>query len=95
MCHQAIEKMLKALIVELKRKAPSKSHNLRDLAKEAGLKIPKTWETFLFNLNPHYILSRYPDVVRARPYESYNRRIAQGFLKRTGEFLKWLEAKLP
>ena len=43
-CHQALEKILKASIVEFKNKVPPKIHQLERLAMEGGLKLPKGWD---------------------------------------------------
>jgi len=42
-CHQALEKMLKAAIVEFAQKAPPKSHNLDALARLTKLLFPQEW----------------------------------------------------
>ena len=54
-CHQAIEKLLKAVIQEYTDKIPLRTHNLPKLLKQGGLKSPKEKEEFLLTLNPHYV----------------------------------------
>jgi HEPN domain-containing protein len=49
-CHQAIEKILKAIIIE-KGKRPRKIHDLIELLKEANVKLPKELSNFIEGLN--------------------------------------------
>jgi len=94
MCHQCIEKLLKALIMHLKGSIPSRSHNLKMLLEETGLSTPDRIETTLMKLSPHYILSRYPNVAGGPPETIYNLTIAQEFMGETKEVREWLKGKL-
>lgn len=59
-CHQAVEKTIKAIIVE-KGTRLRKTHDLIGLASDADLKLSKDIATFIDNLNPYYNPIRYPD----------------------------------
>ena len=64
LCQQALEKIIKAVIVEVVNKRPAKSHDLIKLAKDANLtdKMPKKWLPELRSLTQYYFLVRYPDI---------------------------------
>jgi HEPN domain-containing protein len=63
-CHQAIEKFLKAILIESGKKIP-KHHDLPDLLKRGGLKYSKEILEFVEELNPYYQPIRYPDIPKA------------------------------
>ncbi len=71
--HQAVEKLLKAVII-LDGKKPPKSHYLDEIARRLGL----TDDFFddLAELAADYMISRYPDVSGSVPYEEYDEEIA-------------------
>jgi HEPN domain-containing protein len=62
MCHQIIEKLLKAYYVKSQNQTPPYTHNLRTLAETSGLSNDMDEETFLFiiGLQPLNIEARYP-----------------------------------
>ena len=60
-CQQAIEKLLKAVIVWQTEQRPLYSHNFWKLWQHiSGLTCPPDIQEALAALNPHYFLSRYP-----------------------------------
>jgi HEPN domain-containing protein len=62
-CQQAIEKLLKAVIVWQTEQRPLYSHNFWKLWQHiSGLTCPPDVQEALAALNPHYFLSRYPGV---------------------------------
>ncbi|MDR0499394.1 MAG: HEPN domain-containing protein, partial [Holophagales bacterium] len=65
MCHQTIEKALKAIISRgcEEGNIPPKTHHLLKLADRAGLfnKMPAKLQTVLKTLNPLHIEARYPE----------------------------------
>ncbi len=91
-CHQTMEKMLKAHIIEQK-KTPRKTHDLIRLVKDSSLEMPKPIVHFLDDLTPHYIPTRYPDVTYKVKFV-YTRRLAQKFLRETERTFQWLKLKL-
>jgi HEPN domain-containing protein len=93
-CHQAIEKLLKAIIAECSNEMPLPTHNFKLLLNQAKLKdIPETKKKFIFSLTPHYIGTKYPEDI-ALLYKQYTRRFAQRLYQQTAEVFKWLRAKL-
>lgn len=86
-CHQAVEKALKAVVIEKTRQLPQRTHNLVDLAKEAGL--PSRHHTFIRELSLEYLVSRYPDAAGAAPADLYDGRASRSILRRSEEVLRW------
>ena len=97
MCHQTIEKALKAVISRdcEEGELPPKIHNLSKLADRANLfeLMSDTQQSLIFELNPLNIEARYPE---------YKKQIAAGLtkescewlLKGTEELLCWIKEQL-
>ncbi len=61
-CHQTLEKILKAAIVRFKNQVPPKGHQLENLARHSGIKLPKeSWNEDLAEITRHFWRVRYPD----------------------------------
>jgi len=90
-CHQALEKILKAAIVELKNTIPSKIHNLDALASETGLPFPEKWNEDLAEITRHFWNVRYPDFQKFT-YTTKD-KIEPTFIK-TKEIFQWILTKL-
>ena len=88
-CHQAVEKTLKATIVE-KNIEIRKTHDLIGLVADAKITLPKEISTFIDNLNPYYNPIRYPDAALEAKL-SYTRAISLNILKNSEEVMKWLK----
>jgi len=73
LAHQAVEKLLKALVAAQGRAVP-KMHFVDELAEQLGL--PPEVRTHIDGLTADYMLSRYPDVSDSVPYEQYDRALA-------------------
>lgn len=91
-CHQAVEKYLKGVIVELGERV-RKTHDLPTLLSDSGLNFPKEILDFMHELNAYYQPSRYPDTALANPL-TYNRLQATKILKLTKTTIKWLQFQL-
>lgn len=90
-CHQAAEKMLKMALVS-KGKELLLTHDLPTLLARAGIKgMPEHLVKLLFDLNPHYIRSRYPDIAYRQPYPRVSRVAARDYLARVSELFVWLK----
>ena len=94
MCHQTIEKGLKAIITKT-GEFPPKIHNLSELSRKASIydKFSDSQKDFIMSLNPLNIESRYPSYVEkinAVLTETKCREI----LSDTEELLQWIETKL-
>lgn len=81
-CHQALEKILKACVVEFANKLPRKIHQLDSIVRDAGLKLPKGWEEELAEITRHFWRVRYPDF---RRYVYTNRASARPTIEKTKE----------
>lgn len=92
-CHQAIEKILKTIIVN-KGKEIKKIHDLIILLKDSEIKLPKNLEEYIDELNPHYQPSRYPDIPYKGPIFKYNKEIAQYHFNKTRTLFLWLTERL-
>lgn len=89
--HQALEKILKACIVEYQNKIPSKLHQLDRLALEARLELPKGWDEELAEITRHFWRVRYPDF---RQYVYTTKEKAQPTIDKTKEVFIWILNKL-
>lgn len=81
-CHQSVEKILKAIILS-KKNNPPKTHDLKELLAQARTGVGKEAKNFILRLNPHYLITRYPDVSGTVGYENYDEKIAIGFVAET------------
>lgn len=92
-CHQAIEKLLKAIITETTEELPPRTHNFQILFQKTNLKMPEGLQKFLYSLSPHYLATKYPEDI-TRLYKSYNPAYGNKTLKQTKELFRWLEQRL-
>ncbi|OGL78688.1 hypothetical protein A3J43_03195 [Candidatus Uhrbacteria bacterium RIFCSPHIGHO2_12_FULL_54_23] len=92
-CHQAVEKILKAVLVE-QGKEVLKIHDLARLALLTEMKLPHEHDDFIRELDPHYTPPRYPDLPsRGRSFH-YNEPAARSYLERTKQLFVWIEQQL-
>ncbi len=92
-CQQAVEKMLKALVIKNIKKFPPKTHDLLKLIELSGIDVDETKKEFLSRLSFYYIEIRYPQEI-ARISKDVNKKIAHEYLKNTKALLRWLKLKL-
>ena len=89
-CHQAVEKMMKAIVVS-HNSMPPRIHDLVALSMKLDIAIPEDIAAALDALNPHYLRPRYPDVPFSRAFQfTYNRRNTQKIIEQTTDILVWL-----
>ncbi len=91
-CHQAIEKLLKAVIIS-QGKRVRRIHDLVGLWEDANLTPNVFVSKFLEELNPYYIPTRYPEAgfkLKVR----YGKRNTLKILQNTREVFKWLRLGL-
>lgn len=86
LCHQTVEKVLKALYIVKKLRLPPRGHDL--------VKLGKTLNTSeimdeLKLLNPHYTIARYPDAANTVPSEAYTKEIVLRCLQAVERIMKW------
>lgn len=93
-CHQAVEKILKAHLVE-QDKEIKKIHDLTVLRVTTGLTIPEKLVRHIDELQPHYLIPRYPDLPFIPKFAfTYNRENAEKIFLKTKELFVWIEGAL-
>lgn len=91
--HQALEKMLKAAIVEFTDKIPPKSHQLDFLLKETKLAVNNIqWFEELAKITQHFWRVRYPDIRLTKAYSSKEK--IKVIVKSFEEVYLWVKNKL-
>lgn len=95
MCHQTIEKILKARWQSLLGTLPPKTHNLAYLIEKTELQqsLPKSFEDFIDELDPLNIECRYPEY-KDQMYKTMNETYSLKILSTTKELLAWIKQKL-
>ncbi|GHV12409.1 DNA-binding protein [Clostridia bacterium] len=97
MCHQVIEKSLKAVIARDCNEAqfPPKIHHLLKLADRAGLyeKMSPEQQAFIKEMNSKNVETRYPEHKQEIAVE-LSAEICDTLIAETEEFLCWIKAQL-
>lgn len=97
MCHQAIEKSLKAIIAGdcIDGDIPPKIHDLSKLAIRAKIfdSMSDTQKDFIEDVNPLNIEARYPDYKNSLALK-LTKPYCQNLIKETEELLCWIKARL-
>lgn len=95
MCHQVIEKMLKAYWSKVLEEPPLKIHALSRLAERSGLDAEMTDEQrdFIDALEPLNIEARYPSY-KDRLLQSLNDDRCRDIINRTDRLRLWIKSKL-
>jgi HEPN domain-containing protein len=93
MCQQAVEKLLKALVVKRTRSFPPKTHDLERLATICSLAPTPEQSELLRGLTAYYIETRYPEDARKIARET-GREKSRSYLRRTKEIMAWLRKEL-
>jgi len=91
-CQQAVEKALKALFLYETEGDVPKSHSLIYLAKNTS--TPEKFHSFLRELTPKFIDTRYPDASVDLPSKIYDAENVKNILEKSKEVLKWIESIL-
>ncbi len=92
LCQQAVEKGLKAYIMNMGKVSPGPVHSLVRLADTAGL--PAGFRPFMRQLTSDYFLSRYPDAAEGAPFSLYKQEDATITLAKSQEVFTWLAARM-
>ena len=97
MCHQAVEKSLKAVIARNcgDDEIPPKIHNLLVLADKAQIytKISENQKVFISQLNPLNIEARYPEY-KDEIAKTLSNQICKQIITETEELLCWIKKLL-
>jgi HEPN domain-containing protein len=93
MCHQVLEKMLKARFVDVCKKTAPYTHNLMLLAQEGKLVdlMSKEQIEFLDSLQHYNIEARYPSY-KEKMLKTLSPESCKKMLAETQEFFKWVKA---
>ena len=92
-CQQAVEKRLKALVIQLAGRMPPRTHNLVRIARLAGLPLPLEREVFLRRLTGFYVRTRYPGEVQTQEVR-VTAELARRYVEQTREVLVWLDQQM-
>ena len=92
-CQQAVEKMLKALVVQNTKNFPPKIHDLVKLLSIADIEANNRKKEFLFKLNFYYLETRYPHEI-SEISKQIKKKTAMDFLDQTKKILKWLKSEI-
>ncbi len=94
MCHQAVEKAMKAVVAST-GVFPPKIHNLKALAEKAGClaKMSPEQIAFLVDLTPMNLETRCPEE-KKKIYDLLTASYSKEILRKTEEFLCWIKAML-
>lgn len=90
LCHQTIEKYLKATVQELTDEIPPYTHNFNTLLEVASLRPPEDIEEKILRLAPHYIPTRYPEELE-KLQEQYTQEATRKYLEDTEQIILWLK----
>ena len=95
MCHQAIEKIMKAYFVKLLDDTPPFSHELPYLASRGGFfdDFSEDQKNFIRQLSPLNIRTRYPEY-RDMLYRQLTQSVCQQILEQTKLLHQWISEKL-
>lgn len=95
MCHQVIEKILKALYAATQKSTPPYSHNLTLLAKDAGIfeELSEDQKDFINLIRPLNVEARYPSY-KERIKQTLTEEKCRDILSQTKEFQQWIKQKL-
>lgn len=95
MCHQTIEKILKAYWTNCLTEVPLKIHSLSRLAEKTELdkELSEEQLDFIDKLEPLNIEARYPSY-KERLMKSLTKEYCTGLLNQTKELQSWIKNKL-
>jgi len=88
---QAVEKALKALYLLRLKEAP-KGHSIIYFAQK--LKLPREMLSSIRDLNPEYLITRYPDMAAGVPAELYDKEIASKHERTARRVLGWVKNQI-
>lgn len=92
LCQQAVEKALKALFLFERKGEVPQSHSLIYLASNTS--TPKNYYSFLKELTPKFIDTRYPDASVDLPSRIYDKQNTARLMKQSKDVLKWIKKRL-
>jgi len=91
LCHQSVEKGLKAIYLKKNNKL-WRTHDLVKLA--ALIDAPKNIIEICNDLNPIYVEDRYPDFSDVIPAKKFAETDIKDFIKKSKKAIKWIKAQI-
>jgi HEPN domain-containing protein len=88
-CHQAIEKTLKMVGIKHNKEIP-KIHDLPRLVHLFEINLKISDKTFIKDLNPFFMQSRYPDLLYP-PLSNPDKTLTKKYLDKTDKLILWLK----
>ncbi|MBU3924414.1 HEPN domain-containing protein [Patescibacteria group bacterium] len=92
-CHQAVEKILKTIIVA-RDEEPKKIHDLVRLGELSKLEFSLEDQDYIKELNIHYQPSRYPDIFYKESTPRYSKENMEHHLEKTKKLFLWIKTKI-
>ncbi len=92
-CQQAIEKRLKAALINITNEFPPKTHDLDKLIELTKIALTTEQRLFLRKLTAYYIETRYPEEVKELS-KKVTKILANTYLKDSEEVIKCIEQQL-
>jgi len=92
-CQQAIEKRLKAALINITNEFPPKTHDLIKLIELTKIALTSDQQLFLRKLTAYYIETRYPEEVKELS-KKVTKILANTYLKDSEEMIKCIEQQL-
>lgn len=89
-CHQALEKILKAIIQEYTDEFPRYTHNFKILWEQGKIPLDEDQKLKLLNILPHYIGTKYPEDIR-KLHQTYSEKFVHKIINDTEELFQWLK----
>ena len=95
MCHQSIEKLVKAAFTKVGSVTPPFTHSLIDLAKRASVyeEFSDAQKDFLDYIQPLNIQARYP-TEKEKIFKTLSNKKCEEIIKGTERLSKWIKTKL-
>lgn len=92
-CQQAVEKRLKAVVINITEEFPPKTHDLIRLIELAKVGLTVKQQLFLRKLTAYYIETRYPEEVKELS-KKVTKILASAYLKDSEEVIKCIDQLL-
>jgi len=88
--HQALEKILKAIIQENTELAPPRTHNFKILWEQAQVPLSEKHKEQLLDIMPHYLGTRYPEDIQEL-YKKYSEDFVKRIVQESEELFQWFK----
>ena len=89
-CHEAMEKLLKTILVQ-QAKEVKKIHDLIRLLDLTEIELPEEMVEYLKSLDPHYQIPKYPDLPSLSRSFHYDKDVAFSHIQQTKELFLWIK----